>query len=69
MVYCVGKCKHTKAEKPKHLGRYASGQKRCNYCEVFVDYDGMFCSCCNRRLRCLPRSRKGKEMYYAQIIR
>ena len=69
MTYCIGDCKKYKALKPTHVGRYASGQKRCNYCEIFVDYDGIICPCCNRQLRCLPRSRKGKEKYLAQIVK
>lgn len=69
MTYCIGNCKKYKALKPTQIGRYASGQKRCNYCEIFVDYDGIICPCCNRQLRCLPRSRKGKEKYLAHIIK
>jgi len=68
MTYCSGKCRNFKAQKPSRIGRYASGQKRCNYCEIFVDFDGISCPCCNRQLRCLPRSRKGKERYLEQII-
>jgi len=67
MTYCVGTCKNYKALKPSQIGRYASGQKRCNFCEVFLDYDGNTCPCCNRQLRCLPRSRRGKEIYFTQI--
>jgi hypothetical protein len=33
-----------------------------------VDYEGITCPCCNRQLRCLPRSRKGKERYLEQLI-
>jgi hypothetical protein len=51
------------------IGRYAAGQKRCNFCEVFLDFEGISCPCCNRQLRCLPRSRKGKEKYLTQIVR
>ncbi len=58
-----------KALKPTGIGRYAAGQKRCNYCMIFLNYDGIACPCCNRQLRCLPRSRKGKETYQAQIVR
>ena len=67
MTYCIDKCKNYKAVKPKQIGRYASGQKRCNFCRVFMNYDGKTCPCCNRQLRCLPRSRKGKEMYQSYI--
>lgn len=69
MAYCTGKCKKYKALKPSQIGRYAAGQKRCNYCEIFVEFDGIVCPCCKSQLRCLPRSRKGKEKYLAQIVR
>ena len=69
MTYCIGKCKNYKAHKPIEIGRYAAGQKRCNYCEIFLEYDGICCPCCKRQLRCLPRSRKGKEKYLAQVVR
>ena len=69
MTNCIGQCKKYKALKPTGIGRYASGQKRCNYCVIFMDYDGIVCPCCNRQLRCLPRSRKGKEMYLAQTTK
>jgi len=67
MTYCIGKCKNIKALKPYLIGRYASGQKRCNFCEVFMNHEGNTCPCCNRQLRCLPKSRKGKETYFTQI--
>jgi hypothetical protein len=69
MTCCIGKCKKYKALKPTGIGRYAAGQKRCNYCVIFLDYEGISCPCCNRQLRCLPRSRKGKETYLAQTAR
>jgi hypothetical protein len=34
----VGNCKKYKALKPSQIGRYTTGQKWCNYCEIFVDY-------------------------------
>ncbi len=69
MTSCIEKCKKYKAPKPTGIGRYASGQKRCNYCVIFIDYDGRTCPCCNRQLRHLPRSRKGKEVYLAQTTK
>lgn len=69
MGYCTGKCKQFKATKPRKIGRYASGQKRCNFCEIFVNYDGLKCPCCNKQLRSLPRSRKDKESFLVQITR
>ena len=67
MTYCIGKCKDYKALKPSQIGRYAAGQKRCNYCEVFVEYDGLTCPCCNRQLRCLPRVKKEKKSTYPKL--
>jgi hypothetical protein len=69
MAYCIGKCKEFRALKPTGIGRYAVGQKRCNYCEIFITIDSILCPCCNSQLRCLPRSRKGKELYNVQIRR
>ncbi|AFS83560.1 hypothetical protein NSED_08850 [Candidatus Nitrosopumilus sediminis] len=67
LSYCTGKCKQYKALKPRQIGRYASGQKRCNFCEIFLNFDGLKCPCCNKQLRSLPRSRKDKESFLAQI--
>ncbi|MGB6532199.1 MAG: hypothetical protein WBF33_29185, partial [Candidatus Nitrosopolaris sp.] len=46
--------------KPVSLGRYATGQKRCQVCEVFLEWDGLFCPCCGNRLRTKPRNMKYK---------
>jgi uncharacterized Zn finger protein (UPF0148 family) len=52
---CKGICIHHKAS-----GRYASGHKRCQTCDLFIKWDGIFCPCCGRRLRIGPRSFKFK---------
>lgn len=52
---CKGICIHHKAS-----GRYATGHKRCQTCEIFIKWDGTFCPCCGRRLRIGPRSFKFK---------
>jgi len=41
--------------------RYAVGQKRCNACSIFIEYDGKNCPCCGTRLRTRPRGTKGRE--------
>jgi len=68
MTYCLGRCSELKAPKPPDRGRYAAGQKRCNFCGVFMTYEGMHCTCCGRQLRHLPRSKKGKEKYHREIV-
>ena len=52
---CKGLCIRHKA-----LGRYATGNKRCQVCELFIKWDGLFCPCCGYRLRTRPRSMKFK---------
>ena len=41
-------------------GRYAAGQKRCQICEMYVKWDGIWCPCCGCRLRIGPRLCKHK---------
>ena len=40
---------------------YSSGQKRCNLCEQFIQWNGLFCPCCGRKLRTRPRNPKLNE--------
>lgn len=58
---CNDICQSHKAKKPKCGGRYEAGQKRCNSCNVFMECDGVFCPCCNVRLRSSSRYTKFKE--------
>lgn len=58
---CKGVCGRYKAKKPTNMGRYASGQKRCQVCEIFINFAGNYCPCCNYRLRCKPRNLKYKN--------
>lgn len=62
-VSCSRVCVRYKAIMPKNMGQYATGQKRCNSCNVFLNWDGMRCPCCNDRLRLAPRSSKYKEKF------
>jgi hypothetical protein len=56
---CKGICTRYKAQKPIwEWGRYASGQKRCQICGMFIEWDGLWCPCCGYRLRLKPRSSK-----------
>ena len=57
---CKGICVRHKALKPLGAGRYAIGQKRCQICETFLKWDGLFCPCCGYRLRTRPRNLKYK---------
>lgn len=60
---CKGICPRYKATKPFGIGRYASGQKRCNPCEIYINWAGKSCPCCGVRLRTKPRSLKYKTKF------
>ena len=57
---CKGIFTRHKAQKPVGSGRYATGQKRCQICEIFIKWEGLSCPCCGCRLRNGPRSFKFK---------
>jgi hypothetical protein len=63
---CKGICIRHKAQKPVGSGRYASGQKRCQICELFIKWDGLWCPCCGYRLRTKPRNLKYKAKLRAR---
>ena len=52
-----GICQRHKALIPRNGGRYLIGQKRCQVCQVFINWNGDFCPCCGYRLRTKPRNR------------
>ena len=58
---CKGICVRHKACRPLGTGRYAVGQKRCQTCDMFIKWDGIWCPCCSIRLRTKPRNLKDKE--------
>jgi len=47
--------------------RYASGQKRCQVCQVWIEWEGIRCPCCSNKLRCKPR--KNRIIYVEQMAR
>ena len=57
---CKGVCQRNKAIRPSTGNRYLIGQKRCQACQVFIYWQGLFCPCCGCRLRNKPRNRKFK---------
>jgi hypothetical protein len=59
-MVCKGICIRHKAHKPVGSGRYATGNKRCQICEIFIKWDGLSCPCCGYKLRIGPRNMKFK---------
>ena len=54
-MVCKGVCHKYKAKWYARDYRYANGQKRCNVCELFVNWDGHHCPCCGMLLRTKPK--------------
>ena len=59
-MVCKGVCPRHKAVKPTIGGRYANGQRRCQTCEMWLAWEGLWCPCCGYRLRTKPRNKKYK---------
>ena len=64
---CKGICARYKAQKPVGVGRYASGQRRCQICEIFIKWEGLWWPCCGYRLRTKPRNLKYKANLRARV--
>lgn len=58
---CRGICGKYKAKKPFMTSRYASGQKRCSPCDIFINWDGNHCPCCNILLRTKPKGTEDRH--------
>ena len=62
MAGCKEICGKYKAQ-PKGTGpaRYSVGQKRCQICEIFIEWEGLWCPCCGMKLRTKPRNSRAKK--------
>jgi rRNA maturation endonuclease Nob1 len=60
---CKGIFLRHRSQKPVDSGRYASGQKRCQVCEIFIKWDTLWCPCCGYRLRTKPRNSLFKKKF------
>ena len=61
-MQCNELCKKYKATSNSYEGgRYERGQKRCPQCEIFIEWEGLWCPCCGRLLRTKPRNTKLKR--------
>src|SRR3972149_4554502 len=65
---CNNQCLQYKAIKETGT-RYGIGQKRCQVCDIFINWNGIFCPCCNYRLRSKPRNNKYKDGFKASQIK
>ncbi|KAG2472331.1 MAG: hypothetical protein NPMRTHETA2_1990003 [Nitrosopumilales archaeon] len=61
---CNGICHRYKVTtRPSGMSRYEAGQKRCNHCNIYLEWEGIFCPCCSFRLRMNSRYMKYKEKF------
>ena len=55
---CKGRCSEYKAAHKAGAKRYLNGEKRCQICNIWVFWDGVYCPCCAHKLRTTPRGFK-----------
>ena len=61
-MHCHGACQRYKASvNTREGGRYEQGQKRCHQCEIYIEWEGLWCPCCGYLLRTKPRGSKLKR--------
>lgn len=60
-MVCKGSCSKYKVTIRRDKGIYKRGYKKCSICEIFIKWDGLFCPCCNYKLRNKPRNPVCKE--------
>ena len=63
MFHCNKRCKEFVAKRPIEGGRYENGRKRCNVCDEYIIWDGMFCPCCGCKLRQQTRNSKFRDKF------
>jgi len=61
-MVCKGICIRYKVKKPVQRGRYSSGQKKCQYCDIWMMTEKTNCPCCGLKLRTKPRNKRYKEL-------
>jgi len=64
---CKEICLRYKAKKPQSSSRYIFGQKRCQICSIFINWEGVFCPCCGYKLRIKPRKTQNKMKLNSKI--
>ncbi len=63
-MYCRLLCQKYKAYKTGDtLSYYSQGYKLCKECELFLDWVGTRCPCCNAVLRTKPHNSFSKQKY------
>lgn len=55
---CKGKCESFRAKKTDiRESLYGQGKKYCVTCGLFITWNGVYCPCCNYKMRVKPRKK------------
>jgi len=57
---CKGICDMYKSVGTAMQFKYQEGQKRCSFCGIFIECEGVRCPCCHMVLRTNARNRNSK---------
>jgi hypothetical protein len=57
---CKNICTRYKATKHRRSSYYAQGYKRCSMCDIFIEWDGTRCPCCDLVLRTVAHQKTKK---------
>jgi len=60
---CKNICVNFKNVKTVTGSPYLEGEKWCAACCIFIEWEGIHCPCCTRKLRVNPRSKKRSWCY------
>ena len=55
---CKGICSKLRVSFTVGTSPYDKGYKRCQTCEVYLDWKGIYCPCCRNRLRMKGKYKK-----------
>ena len=60
-MICRGACSLYKPSFSVDKFRYLNGQKRCSKCEIFLNWNDLYCPCCRHKLRTRPKTLKAVD--------
>ncbi|MCE9651659.1 MAG: hypothetical protein K8Q89_01155 [Nitrosarchaeum sp.] len=67
LMTCKGTCARYHVKSNSGIKHYDLGHKRCSACEIFIDWAGVHCPCCNVVLRTRPKNASAR--YQLLLVR
>lgn len=59
---CIGRCQEFQVKRTGLGKRYELGQKLCQMCNQWIHCEGVWCPCCQQRLRTRPKCKKHADL-------